>query len=366
MNTSKPGASFNTQIYQEACEWLITFRTDGTDARSRERLDAWLRKSPEHVRAYLEVSALWEDVSLRDPQNAISAETLLACARSTDNVVPFEAQAREASEASGTSASGRVERPRTRASGVGVAAAIAASLIIAVVAGWMYVQRGTYSTGIGEQRSVTLADGSIIDLNVRSRIRVRFQGHKRQVELLQGQALFRVAKDPRRPFIVHSAEATVRAVGTQFDVYRKRTGTVVTVVEGRVAVSSRESGPSHETTNVSGSAPGETPDELVLATGEQLTVTSVSTRTARRTNISAATAWTQRRLVFDSAPLSEVVEEFNRYNARQLVIDAPDLQTYRIVGVFSSSDPGALLRFLDAQSHIAVVETDDAIHITHR
>src|SRR5690606_26847429 len=88
----------------------------------------------------------------------------------------------------------------------------------------------------GEQRTVTLADGSVIELNARSRIKVRYADRERAIDLLQGQALFRVAKDPTKPFIVASGGTYVRAVGTQFDVYKKSVGTVVTVVEGRVAV----------------------------------------------------------------------------------------------------------------------------------
>jgi transmembrane sensor len=69
-------------------------------------------------------------------------------------------------------------------------------------------------------------------------------------------------------------------------------------------------------------------------------------------------------MVFDSAPLSDVVEDFNRYNARQLVIDTPELESFGVVGVFSSTDPGALLRFLNAQPDITIQERGDRIHIS--
>ncbi len=82
----------------------------------------------------------------------------------------------------------------------------------------------TYATGIGEQRSIVLADGSTVDLNSRSKIRIRFSSERRGVELIEGQALFKVAKDHARPFVVDSDGTRVRAVGTQFDVYRKRRG----------------------------------------------------------------------------------------------------------------------------------------------
>jgi transmembrane sensor len=211
------------------------------------------------------------------------------------------------------------------------------------------VQRGVYATDIGEQRSVTLQDGSVIDLNARSRIRVRYTDGTRRIDLIEGQALFHVAKDSTRPFIVTSGSTHVRAVGTQFDVNRKSAGIIVTVVEGRVAVLAPSALPSEAGT--------------LVAAGEQLNVTATSARKTERPDISAATAWTQHRLVFNSAALSDVVEEFNRYNTRQLVIDAPELESFGVVGVFSSTDPSALLRFLNAQPGVRVEERGDRIHI---
>ncbi len=228
--------------------------------------------------------------------------------------------------------------------------ALAASVFLIAVGIGFYFQRGMYATDIGEQRSVTLQDGSVIDLNARSRIRVRYGSDTRHIDLMEGQALFHVARDRARPFIVASGDTQVRAVGTAFDVNRKAAGVVVTVVEGRVTVLA----PS-----VQHSGTG-----ALLAAGEQLSVSGTSARKAERPDIAAATAWTQHRLVFNAAPLSEVVEEFNRYNARQLVIDAPELETFGVVGVFSSTDPAALLRFLSAQPGIRVEEGSDRIRIT--
>src|SRR5258705_86287 len=94
----------------------------------------------------------------------------------------------------------------------------------------------TYTTDVGEQRSLRLVDGSTVILNSRSRLHVAFTETARPLEVRQGQALFHVAKNSARPFIVRSDGTVVRAVGTQFDVNRNRSGTIVTVVEGRVAV----------------------------------------------------------------------------------------------------------------------------------
>ena len=190
------------------------------------------------------------------------------------------------------------------------------------------------------------------------------QTHIRNVELQQGQALFHVAKDPARPFIVHSGATSVRAVGTQFDVYRKDSGvTVVTVVEGRVAVSAADlAAPQATSADVSGSA------SSLLTAGEQVIVTAQSSaRTQPRSaDAAVATAWTKGQIVFQATPLKDVVEEFNRYNRHQLMIDDPTLKAVRVSGVFSSTDPASLLRFLSEQLQLSVKDRDGKIEIKRR
>jgi transmembrane sensor len=226
--------------------------------------------------------------------------------------------------------------------------AAAASVLIACIAGamlwWQSEREPAFSTDVGEQRSIALADGSTVELNSRSRIRVRFTSAERVIDLLEGQALFQVASNPNRPFIVHSGAAQVRAVGTQFDVYRTASGTIVTVLEGRVAVLGSRS--------------------LELAAGEQVTMTADAIRRPKVADVAAATAWRQRELVFNSTPLGQVAEEFNRYNKRRLTIGDSGLSDFHITGVFSSTDPTSLLRFLRLQPGIRVHESEDEIRIS--
>jgi transmembrane sensor len=365
--------SMNTQIYEEASEWVVRHRTDDLDRQARHRFDAWLRKSPQHVGAYLEMSSIWEGV----PQIDGSLHP------STDELI-------ERSTAQGDIVSLRQSRKPDLLAPVSVSKflySLAATLIVAVgIAGWFYLQRGVYATGVGEQRMVTLLDGSVIELNARSRIKVRYNDHQRSVDLLQGQALFHVAKNPVKPFIVASNGTYVRAVGTQFDVYRKSAGTVVTVVEGRVAVKapsagadiappvgelvtgrrSSESGLAPMPANPRDAAPSPNEHEVLLGAGEQWVVDQTVSSSPKPTNVEAATAWTQQRLVFDSTPLTDVAEEFNRYNHRRLVIEDSGLRTLHISGSFSSTDPTLLLRFLRAQPGILVNETIEEIRISRR
>jgi transmembrane sensor len=352
----------NNQIYEEASEWLVDLRTEEVDAGARQRFETWLATSPEHVRAYLELSGVWEVVSASSPADASSVDALIARARAVSNVVPLEhAKADETRDRESAAA----PAPRHRRMPRGLWA-VAASILIAVVmmGVWRYVQRDTYSTAIGEQRSILLSDGSTIELNARSSVRVRYSEAQRDIELLTGQALFQVAKDKRRPFVVKSDQTRVRAVGTRFDVNQRRRTTIVTVVEGTVSV-----GASTPPTPGSGATEGSAAvdaasREFLLTAGEQAILTSGAPLPPKHADVTTATAWTERRLIFEATPLDEVAEEFNRNNARQLVIEGEGLEDFHISGAFSSSDPEPLLRFLRAQQGIQIREQRERIVVS--
>jgi transmembrane sensor len=446
--TSDPKPNLNLTIYNEAAEWLIELREGDVDAGTRERLDSWFRASPEHIRAYLELSSIWEEGADSDLDRTHSTQDLIARARATSNVIPLGASVIESRD--NTAESTATKTPAAivlndrssapiisddspdrapsvyhrfwRRGPVWIAAAVSACVIGSVGGLYLYGERNrTLATDTGEQRFVSLVDGSTVELNSRSRVRIRFSDNERDVDLIEGQALFHVAHDAARPFIVHSGTTLVRAVGTQFDVYRKESGTTVTVVEGRVAVLSPMltaqspnqinslAASQHTLPNVTardsspGSPPGSassssnshkvrsnSPDPaaevansaltgsptlqgsdpsgsaVYLSAGEQITVSSGVPPRATHADASVATAWTQHELVFDSTPLSDVAQDFNRYNTRQLIVTDPALKGFHITGVFSSADPASLLKFLRAQRDLVVDETDDGIRVSKK
>jgi transmembrane sensor len=319
----------NTQIYDEAGEWFVECRAGDLDDASLKKFNRWLRKSPEHLSAYLEIAAIWNEGPSLDPSNKWDVQALLAqAAQDTDNVVAL--------------ARASQRRPAARRLSVSaIAASVAAFILVVGAAAWLMSSPDpTYQTAIGEQRSLALADGTTVDLNSRSRIQVRYNRHERTVDLLEGQALFNVAKEVERPFVVRSGALQFRALATQFDLYKKSGGTVVTVVAGRVAVQG-----------------------TVLAAGEQAVVTPETVRRAEHPDVAGALAWTQRRIVFESASLTEVATEFNRYNQRELVIDGPAAANLHISGVFSSTDSASLIRFLRQRPGLRIIETAKEIHI---
>ncbi|MEP7247969.1 MAG: FecR domain-containing protein, partial [Gammaproteobacteria bacterium] len=202
---------------------------------------------------------------------------------------------------------------------------------------------------------------SIVRLNSRSELKVHLTPRLRRIDLLHGQALFEVAKDPSRPFVVYSEGVVVRAVGTQFDVYRKNEGTIVTVVEGRVALLGSGATPPSEAAVMH--QPGAN-DTMVVA-GEQVTVrSSGAVERRKKPNIAAATSWLQQELVFDGQALSAVVEEFNRYTRIPIVLDDPGLAQVRVNGVFHATDAEPLLSFVGRFKGVRIDRARSQIRIT--
>lgn len=356
----------NAQIESEAADWLVEFQTGTPNLRTRERFRCWLRGSPEHVRAYIELAALWEDARLYDSDRTIDIEALIAEAPTESNVISIG----KPGPGPRISQSGSDDLPpgayRVPAVNGRFKWAVAAAFVAATIAGFLAISAYRpleYATGIGEQRTVRLADGSSVELDGASLIRVHFSAHERRIDLVKGQALFTVAKNPARPFVVVSGGTRVRDVGTQFDIDRDLSDTVVTVLEGRVAVTY----PSSSTAALSSALANLHP--IQLSAGEQIVVMPHVIPLPQPANLAKATAWTRNELIFDSTPLPEVAVEFNRLNVRQLVIEGPRLQTFHVSGVFPALDPASLprlLQFLRAQPGIQIVDAGDRIIVSEK
>ncbi|WP_202839124.1 FecR domain-containing protein [Luteimonas saliphila] len=348
------------QISQAAAEWFIIMREPVVSEADRAAFAAWLQASPVHVRAYLEVTRLWGDAAQLDPELPVAEDFELAAA----NVLPMREAVqprKDAATASREPASAAPPR-KTRRRPFAVAASIAlmAGLVGAAI-WWQFHQPPTYITDVGEQRVLTLEDGSIIRLNSRSEVKVRMLPTQRLIELVDGQALFEVAKDAQRPFIVRSGNVTTRAVGTQFDVYRKPTGTVVTVVEGQVEVRT-EPAVRKADADIAGLALS-----VSVKAGEQVIVGRAgAVEQHRDANVNAATRWLQQELVFEEQPLSAVVEEFNRYQRIPIVLHDPALGELRVNAVFNTTGPEPLLRFVGRMEDVQVERTAREIRITRK
>jgi transmembrane sensor len=210
-----------------------------------------------------------------------------------------------------------------------------------------------YQTEAGEQRSVSLRDGSQVQINVRSDLEVRVNSQTRDIELQDGEALFQVAHDPAHPFRVHTPDAVIEAKGTQFDVRVRNGKTVVVLIEGHVEVTPPRQ--KYGGTAVS------TPTAIELDPGEAVTVVANASAALqpRHADVDAAMAWIHRRLVFDDTPLAAVVDEFNLYSVDAVVIDDPALRGIRISASFDAANPELFARSVAAAAALKVDRHSD-------
>lgn len=327
---------------REAAEWFARLRADDATEADRARFRQWLEADPRHREAYAGFERFWSATGDYAADEAVANEV--------------RAAERSATRKAGTGDRRRRRRPARRAM-QGLAAACV--LAVATVLLWEPIQesRGIYTTAIGEQRSIPLEDGSRVMLNTDTRIRVSYNEAARTVYLEDGQAYFRVAKNPERPFRVETDNGSVRAVGTEFEVYRNDNEVVVTVIEGSVAVSERSrdeaavepsrpapkagesAAPAKSPTDTPVAAPEEklleARERIALAPGRELQKVPVDPVPLKR-----SVAWTSGRLVFDDEPLKKAIAEVNRYSKQRVLLGDVRLESLRISGVFRVGDTG--------------------------
>jgi transmembrane sensor len=328
-------------VAQQAAEWTEILKNGGSQERAA--FDEWLTESPRHVREFLLISAVDRALDAVDADHKHDVQALLAHAK-TDRVADLNIYRER-------NASIPVSRKR-HWHWMGVAAALA--LLAAGVVHWSAMPHWQdYSTATGEQRTLQLADGSIVSLNTQSHLQVRLTESSRELRLLRGQALFKVHQDATRPFRVAAGKATIQAVGTQFDVYRHPDSTItLAVVEGRVKVTGS---PATRGTSASEMQP------QILSAGEEVQVTPHGTvRERARVDQASAMAWHQRRLVFRRDTLETVVEEFNRYNAKpQFRLEDARVADRHYSGEFDADDPRSLLELLASDPRLSVTRHGD-------
>ena len=362
---SKPSEQRATQaIIEAANEWLLAMHEEGVSAAEEQAFADWLRESPVHVREYLKAETVFASLESVDAARRIDVEALLASG--DDTVVELQSSVRSSHSTGTTAAVTSVVAEAERGEGANRHTALwaaAATVLLAIAAVFWYStlpRVDVYTTGLGEQRRLVLEDGSIIDMNTQSELIVRMTKAQRFIDLVEGEALFTVARDPGRPFIVASDHATVRALGTQFNVHKRNDEVLVTVLEGRVAV-------EHTAALINSSGPAVTAEEapVELGAGDAAEVLPAAPiRTVAKVNTERTIAWTERRLIFDNEPLSAVVAEFNRYNTRQLVIDDASLGNLYISAVFDADQPMALVRFLKQNAEVVVSESHSQITVS--
>jgi transmembrane sensor len=181
-----------------------------------------------------------------------------------------------------------------------------------------------YVTGAWERRVVQLPDGSSATLNAGTRLQTAWFPHERQIHLISGEALFSVAKDPARPFVVTAGDHTVTALGTEFDVRLEHDKVLVTLLEGHLAIR--------------GLGLAARQPALELVPNEKLIAITGQLPTIQIVDAARSVDWAKGQVFFTDESLPAAVAKMNRYGNGQIVVGDPSLARYRINGMFRSGD----------------------------
>lgn len=283
-----------------AIEWLSRIKAGTVTPADQVAFEAWLEADDANRAAFEKSSALWGElggVSLR---------------------------------AATTATAGR------RRSWLATAAVAAALVLSYMGRDLTILWRADFSTGVGELKTVTLEDGSRIELNADTAIAEHYSRGQRRLTLLKGEAWFAVASDPTRPFVVEAAGGTTTALGTSFDVAMTNGGAQVSVTEHKVAVAVA----GQTATVEEGQQLSYGPDRPVLA--------------ARPTQVANETAWRRGYLVFNEKPLGEVIAAINRHFHGYCLIMAPSIRSRKVSGLFSTAEPMESIRAIELSLGVRV------------
>jgi transmembrane sensor len=329
-----------SDISDAAAAWLVQLEGQ-TSPQIWDSFQEWMDQDPRHRAAFIRLRVAWNHVDLLKNMRPIDG-TIDADLLATTKINPASILSRGLQPQRGI--------PRRRPEDLvmperrrvfAIAAAIAATGVVAWF-GSYHLGWKTYETGVGGREKMELADGSTVDLNTDSELNVRISGSRRDIMLARGEALFHVAHDSNRPFYVTAGGTVVRAVGTEFSVrIRDPEHVEVLVAEGRVAVGAPGTEANFENPSLLATAPK-------VSAGEAASVqrNSVAVRRVPARDITRKLAWTAGHLAFQGETLDDAVQEFNRYNQRQITIADPSIVRIRVGGIFLTTDPDSFIAAL--------------------
>jgi len=282
-------------LIEEALRWFVVLRDGSHDESDRRAFERWRATDAAHEAAWQRAQAVWARADALEPVYGGSKGAA---------VTPFPDAA-----------------PRSRR--LGRRRWLQAAAVVAVVAPAAYlVSRpelwADHRTAAGERRTVTLADNSTVELAGGSALSVSFGKDQRQLRLLAGEAFFAVAADPARPFVVEAGEGRTRALGTAFNVKMNGESVTVTVMEHRVEVSTGAD------------------RKVELGQGEQVRYVARELQAPRPADMRVADAWRRDRLIFQDAPLGEVVADLERTRGGRIVLTDQRLRALPVTAVFDS------------------------------
>jgi transmembrane sensor len=342
---ASPPQRVSPEVAAEAALWVARLHGPDRDAAMEREFQAWQARSPAHREAFGKCTEVWQDVprvKLKDAYGAV-------------------ATAREAQRREGMRSAGWRWAP---------AAGVAVALIGGALFFHQWNAQGRYGTGIGEQRLVVLDDGTRMLLNTDTEVRVAFTSGQRTVAVGTGEALFEVAKDAARPFVVQVAGSEVIAVGTAFSVRHidrpaREDALAVTLIEGQVKVRPAVGGEgARDGLAPIGSVSLQPGDRLLLGQRARTNAAGGGTK-LDRPNVEQVMAWKRREAVFQNASLGAAVEEMNRYNRTPVVLSGDLVNSGLFVsGVFRTGDSLGFARAVAALHGLTVRESAGRLELS--
>ena len=309
-------------LVAEAAAWLAILHGPNRTADAERGFSQWLQRSAAHSAAFEEATDIWEE------------------AQGLPHPGPLHGSF----------------RPRgllgARSMRLVVAATVAALAIGAVA----YFRWSGVATDVGELRLLALEDGTRIVLNTDTRVVVSYGRDARRVELKEGEAVFEVARRPGWPFVVTAGDRRIEALGTSFAVRRDGHHVAVTLVEGKVAVTSTR--PDDEDR---APAAALLPPDVVLAPGERASFARSQPVKKDRPQVEKLLAWQRREIAFDDVALADAVAEMNRYSRKPLRIAGADAAHARVTGLFRAGDSLSFARAVGEAFRLHVAEEGEAI-----
>ena len=332
------------QIDSVAADWAVRLGAGPLSDAERSALDGWLAESPAYAAAFDEACSAWAKMdALRE--------------------APGDLLGDGASKVSSAPRRARISRRRSRrfyrVSWVR-AGALAASLVLAVGIGrfWLGDPRilllADYRTAPGERSVVTLPDSSTVELGPASAVDLHYGDGERRIELLTGLAYF--APTPAdgaeyRPFVVETANGSARALGTEFMVRRVGEAVEVVVAEHDVEVT-LDSNAQRDAS-------------VIVSPGRAVRYDGTGLGAVGPVDLDRVLAWRRDRLIFDRAPLGDVVAELNRYRHGRIVIAGTALASRRVSGVFDMSRPDAALAAVVRELDITAVSLPPLVTVLY-
>ncbi|MBW2370514.1 MAG: FecR domain-containing protein [Deltaproteobacteria bacterium] len=324
----------NHKALTEAGEWLLRFKEKSITRGTYNRFRSWLAKNPIHKEKIELMAAIWEGSDVIKKHPLVMRDIIES---------PDRKQA----------PSHKKRFQAFRIPSFAIRSFATAVALCAIVTGIWFVRpdvnpQKTYATVTGQLSSVFLEDGSMIHLDSETLISTHFTGNFRRIELEQGRAFISVKHEPDRPFIVTSGRTVVRALGTEFNISKEKKGKItVAVTKGSVLVSSNgenfltDSGkmsdapvlrpePAHQVLSRESNAPPSFPHGVVTS-GQEITVDEVETvYEIRPVDTEKVNSWRNGKLMFNTEPLADVINEINRYLDNKIVIKDKRLEKITI------------------------------------